>query len=346
MNNSLLDFTNNFYKTAYKNISKNEYTNDKYYKEHLLFLFADLYILAQKIIHTTFDKDIIILIGNTPSYLKFFLEGKRKYCNIASSNKPFACVNYKDDCETKRIFTPNTEQLNSYFKYLSNTILTKTFVKENWDNLVLVDTSSGDSIHGMSLLFNLYAENINIKKDIDCNLDIDCNNIEGVKPLQFINIMADTFKAFNIESNVFDKIKNLNKDGYMINFNPKLLIQINHFGWFYRQCFTLLEFFPRIMPEYSKYSWTKDINKVFDTIDKNSLEEIEKIYKTLLKGLKIIQSNKKIDKVRKRYLDKCNKILINLAKDIPNNKVFITDNFKTSIFNVFTILLHINNFVL
>ena len=137
------------------------------YKKHLIFLFADLYQLAKQIIKITNKKDIIILIGDTPSYLKFFLKNKRKFVNISASAKPFGCVLYKDTiCETNKLYVPTLEELNSYFKYLSeDTILTKDFMKENWDNIILVDTSSGDSIHGMSLLFNLYVENVKIKKD-------------------------------------------------------------------------------------------------------------------------------------------------------------------------------------
>jgi len=127
---------------------------DENYKNHLLFLFADLYTLSHSILKTIEKDDFIILIGDTPSYLSFFLK-KNQYFILPFTNKPFGIIhpplsNYDDkiDCDSKRIYIPSKNNLLYYFNYLNNkTILTHEFMKKNWNKIVLVDTSSGQSIH-------------------------------------------------------------------------------------------------------------------------------------------------------------------------------------------------------
>ena len=70
-------------------MSNNQENN---YINYLLFLFADLHLLANSIIRTI-DKNnfIIILIGDTPSYLSFFLN-KYKYFLLPMSSKPFGLI--------------------------------------------------------------------------------------------------------------------------------------------------------------------------------------------------------------------------------------------------------------
>lgn len=81
--------------------------------------------------------DIIILIGDTPSYLKIFLKDKVRIVNLPISNKPFGCFwppnQFENpECKFKDAFTPNIINLNNYFTYLTeNTILTKEFCKKN-----------------------------------------------------------------------------------------------------------------------------------------------------------------------------------------------------------------------
>jgi len=113
-----------------------------------LWLFFDLLQVSNYILHKTLKDDIIILVGDTPSYLQPFLEAHRVTYNLPFSNKPFGCFvpPYSDsvqDEEFKKIFTPNRDDLSHYFNYLNKkTILTKDFVLANWNKIVLIDSSS------------------------------------------------------------------------------------------------------------------------------------------------------------------------------------------------------------
>ena len=106
-------------------------------------LFFDLLDVSNNIISSTSPTDIIILVGDTPSYLKPFLEtiqNERKIYNFASSNKPFGCFAPPfsvplSDPSYKSVYTPTQPQLESYFNYLNTkTALTKDFIKKNWRN--------------------------------------------------------------------------------------------------------------------------------------------------------------------------------------------------------------------
>lgn len=134
--------------------------------------------------------------------------------------------------------------------------MTKKFIKINWNKLILIDTSGGVSIHGVSIFFNLYVNNIKIKKDKRCNLEIDCTYIKGSKPLQFINLMSG-IKLFNIDPKLAKKIFKHKKKyyNYNTNFHPKLIIPIATIRFMYRDFFTIFEMFPRFVPWYSIFDW-------------------------------------------------------------------------------------------
>ena len=122
------------------------------------YLFFDLLQVSKDILNLTENDNIIILIGDTPSYLAPFLEKERKVFHFAFSGKPFGCFlppyaspsewgeilpGYADDRKVDT-FTPRIHFLNNYFDYLDKkTKLTRSFVKDNWKNIVLVDSSSG-----------------------------------------------------------------------------------------------------------------------------------------------------------------------------------------------------------
>ena len=272
--------------------------DDTNYKNHLIFLFADLYQISKKIIKISNKNNIIVLIGDTPSYLKFFLKNKRKIVNIPASAKPFGCVLYKDTtCETNNLYVPTLEELNGYFRYLSeDTILTKDFMKKNWENIILVDTSSGDSIHGMSLLFNLYVDNVKIIKDNECNIDILCNHIDNAKPLKFINL----------------------GNGFL-NKNPSLINEIKHIYFAYKQFFIIHEAFPRFVPEYYKNNW---INKPVFNYD-SKYKKIKKLYRRLLKT----KDNSLFIKLSKNIENK-EMFLTDNYKDTLHNLIEIINNCK------------------
>ena len=86
--------------------------------------------------------------------------------------------------------------------------MTKKFVKDNWSKIILIDTSSGSSIHGVSIFLNIYVGNLQIKNDNKCEDIVDIKNYDTAKPLQFINLMDGYSKSFNLEPNI---IKNYYK---------------------------------------------------------------------------------------------------------------------------------------
>lgn len=128
------------------------------------YLFFDLYQVSIDIIDLTNKDDTIILIGDTLSYLRPLLEKHRTVYNFAFSNKPFGCISYPYAEATNGLdtyYTPTAYNMYSYFDYLDKkTILTRDYVRYNWNKIVLVDSSSGQSVHGVSIFFNRYIENI------------------------------------------------------------------------------------------------------------------------------------------------------------------------------------------
>lgn len=101
--------------------------------------------MSHKIKYVLEEHDFIILIGDTPSYLSFFFNNK-KYFILPMSNKAFGTFvppygEFDDDCVSKILLNPTKKDLLSYFDYLDkNTILTRKFVKEKWNNIILIDT--------------------------------------------------------------------------------------------------------------------------------------------------------------------------------------------------------------
>ncbi len=68
---------------------KNE-ENDRTDKKDInIYLFFDLLQISKTILQMTDQNNIIILIGDTPSYLKPFMENERKIYSLAFSNKAY-----------------------------------------------------------------------------------------------------------------------------------------------------------------------------------------------------------------------------------------------------------------
>jgi len=317
------------------------YNGDNYYN-YLLFLFADLYLLSKNILSTIEKDDFIILIGDTPSYLSFFFKNQPHYI-LPFSNKPFGLfyppyAEYLKKWECLDVFLPTEEQLLTYFNYLDkNTIITKKFIKEKWNNIVLIDTSSGASIHGVSIFFNLYVGNLKLKINNKCKGELkllDIKDIDNAKPLQFINIMNGSLKSYNVDIDIIKKLypKKLypedNSD--IINYNPKLIIQISCKHFLYRHFFIIEELFPRLVPFYHKDLWTKPP----EIIISDEIKEIKRIYNILLKGLKEKNLTKEKNKY---YMD----IVKELSKNIKNKKMFLTNNYKDTMYNIFNMMLNL-----
>ena len=156
-------------------------------------LFVDLLFTSKKILDLTTSTDILILIGESPAYLGPILKHHRKIIYLPMTDKPFSC--YSNLEYDKNVLTtthiPTQKGLDNYFNYLNTqTILTKKFAKNNWNNLVGIDTSSGASANGTSIFLNKYAKNI--------KSDTNCENIINAKQLRFINfIRGDGISSFN-----------------------------------------------------------------------------------------------------------------------------------------------------
>ena len=242
------------------------------------YLFFDLLQVSKDVINLTNKDDIIILVGDTPSYLEPFVKKYRKVFNLAFSGKAFGCFypmygkpHEWSDIKNPKIknvadiimeppindpYVPTLQELNTYFDYLDNkTDLTKSFIQKNWTKIILVDSSSGQSIHGTSIFFNRYVGNINQ------NSNIKCTEINGSQALQFIRLDEGNYKTTNINAskaeNFFGK-----ENRSVINYRPDLIIYIGSSYFYHRQLFMIHEAYPRIVPFYSVGFWKNPPRKV------------------------------------------------------------------------------------
>jgi len=215
-------------------------TNEPYdVKPVDLNLIFDLLQMSQDILLMTNKDDIIILIGDTPSYLKPFLESFRKVHNLPLSNKVYGCF-YPPYAlpEDDGLYTPKFQLQKKYFYYLNTkTELTKKYVKENWSKLILIDSSSGQSIHGVSIFLNRYVGNI--------KPDIKCVNIEGSKPMFFINLINGKHKMLNTDGKILDKY---NIEEPVRNYDPRLIILVGGTVFLHKYFVMITEDYPRYVP--------------------------------------------------------------------------------------------------
>lgn len=295
------------YKQKYKKYKK-FYSRLKTYgpgqKPFNLYLFFDLLKVSQQILNITSKNDILILIGETPAYLKPFLEKERKVFNLPFSSKPFACINPltgKTD-DNYKIFIPELDQTKSYFEHLEKTFLTSNFVKDNWFNIILIDRSHGQSIAGASIFFNRYVGNI--------HLENPCVDITGAQPLQFINLSSKEHIFTNIEP-FLAKILLNNKGMYIYNFNPSLIILLSTLE-FYSVGDFLFSRYPRFIPIYDVFEWDKN---PFSEEMKQKYAEGYEMLETLENLLKLFRLFAKDTITRDRLME-----LLDIVNSLPNLK--------------------------
>ena len=215
-----------------------------------LYLFFDLLQVSEEILNITTKNDVLILIGESPAYLKPFLENERKIFNLPFSARPFSCVKplTGETVDRSSSLDPTLDETKSYFKNLENTFLTRKFVKDNWVNIVLIDYSKGQSITGASIFFNRYVGNI--------PLHAPCHHISGAQPIQFINISSKEYIFTNIDpflANILLK----NKGKAIYNFNPDLIILLATVE-FYSVGEFLFSQYPRFVPSYYPFEWNEN----------------------------------------------------------------------------------------
>ena len=286
------------YKNEYLNLKKVAKNQDIEYETKQIdwYLFFDLLQVSNDIINLTEPNDIIILVGDTPSYISPFIEKHRKTFHFAFSNKPFGCTfpPYSDFSENSElnskinlydVVTPTITNLNAYFDYLNvNTEMTKEFIKNNWDNIVLVDSSSGQSIHGVSIFFNRYVGNIKQKNNI-----INCDNIVGSRPLQFIQLEGGYYKKTNLNPDVAKKYY---PSRWVHNYRPDLIICIGESIFYHISFFMIADAYPRVVPFYSVNRWNISPLDVNNENYDMAISNI-KTLKLLLKIYKSVKNNKK-----------------------------------------------------
>ena len=259
------------------------------------YLYFDLQQLCTNIKNLTEPTDIIILVGDTPSYVTPFINKYRTTFNLPMSNKPFGCfwpkyadpedsitVNQKHAIEGA-VFVPTVDKLNAYFTYLdTKTILTKQFVRQHWNDIILVDSSSGQSIHGVSIFFNRYIGNIIEDKPIECT------NIIGANPLKFIGLVDVVGGYVNLCPASAKKFA----PDYS-TYRPDLIIYLGSVVYMHRYIFMITENFARFVPSYFWKWWNIDPNEVvFDGVDTlkagaaniKLLDELISVYAVIIKG--------------------------------------------------------------
>lgn len=250
-------------------------------------LFMDLYQVSNEIKSFVDKSSIILLIGDTPSYLKPFLENDYQVYNMAFSNKPFGCFfpPYSDPIYLKNTeldsgehemtlsIHPNKSRLNKYFNYLdTKTILKRSFIKQNWNKIILIDSSTGASITGVSIFLNRYISNIKEESD-----EINCVNISGCKPLKFIRLTERDRSNTNLMPDIAKKMELKS-----INFRPDLIIYIGSIVFYHRSYFMIAEAYPRYVPFYAIFDWHEwpDDDEIAknEIIILNPIREIYRLY--------------------------------------------------------------------
>ena len=269
-------------------------------------LFFDLLHVAKDIIKLVKNDDILILIGDTPSYVTPFLSKYKTY-NLAISNKAYGCVespHSKPMLTTNPLFdlyVPTKEQEEYYFNFLNTkTFLTKEYIKSNWDKIVLIDHSSGPSITGVSIFFNRYINNI--------KLDQLCTNFDKAKPLRFINLGSEGGCYSNID---YKEASKANKKK-CLNYIPSLLTYIGKVIFYHLDAFTIDENYQRIVPSYGPQMWNDD-----PILDIEVLEKVKLIYKLYTE---FINGNYKRFKEFSNIVKNMNKdVLDDNVKEMVNN---------------------------
>ena len=275
-------------------------TNEPYdVKPVDLNLIFDLLQMSQDILLMTEKDDIIIMVGDTPSYLKPFLEPFRKVHNLPLSNKVYGCFDPPYGLpEDDELFTPKFNLQEKYFNYLNTkTELTKKYVKENWHKLILIDSSSGQSIHGVSIFLNRYIGNI--------KPDVKCVDINGANPIFFINLQGNKSKMLNVDGNI---LKKYNYGFSIRNFNPRLIILIGEIDF-------LHEYFVKINEDYPRYVPFLDIRYRFkyeDPVYKKEGLDVIKIFKSFVKLFYKYQKSNNNDLVK----------LLKLIKQYPADEKY------------------------
>jgi hypothetical protein len=257
-----------------------DWKNERY-KDHLIYLFFDLLQMSRDILQITSATDHIILVGDTPSYLEMFLRDHRKITNLPSSNKPFGCFwapygtpDPHATCDSKRVWTPTRSRMDAFFVYLDTHLkLPSKYLQDHWADMVLIDTSTGQSIHGVSIMLNHYVGNISTRDD-ECGV-VDCADITGAKPLRFINLFQN-MPLYNLDPTIATKyVKHC-------NFLPSLIIPIQTVAFLYKTSFVIFEWFPRRVPFYSIARNGEDLHDTHDTHDRIKYKRLRKKYRYLL----------------------------------------------------------------
>lgn len=294
-------------------------------------LFFDLLQVSKDIESFINENNIIILIGDTPSYLLPFLEPIYKTIILPFSGKPFGCFNppYGDPyVNLDKYYTPDLDKLSKYFDYLEkNTFLTRKFVKENFYKLVLVDSSSGASIMGVSIFFNRYIGNI--KTDSESK-SAECIYIYGAKPMKFIGLIGGYYGRTNIKPETAEKY--FASNDVATNFNPKLIIVLGSAVYYYRDLFMLDEKYIRIAPHYNIRMWDKTPEELSE-----SQKEMVNPKKVLERIRFMVGSYNKIKKHQNLEKNEINRIMeiikeTNISMEIPK-KISDYDEFLNKLFD-------------
>jgi len=152
-----------------------------------------------------------------------------------------------------------------YFEYLNNkTFMTKEFVKSNWNKLILVDYSHGQSICGASIFFNRYIENITTD---------DMCDITGSVPMKFINLANSYYLNLDplLAKKYFEKY-NINTEDRYYNYDPNFIINLGYIYFAHYVDFIIRKTFPRYVPVYPPSSWTEE-----PKFEQEGLKQIEKL---------------------------------------------------------------------
>jgi hypothetical protein len=339
-----------------RHISPEYMTNEK--KDLNLYLFFDLLQLSRDIINISTPQSVFILVGESPSYLLPFLADHRMTYLLQFSNKPYLLYSYphaemtgmdcidtvtphndaikileqytSSDSSLPSVITTHDATLteNYYFEYLdTKTIITREFVKNRWNDLVLIDHSAGPSIAGASIFFNRYIGNI--KSETICD-------IEGSMPMKFINLRNKPYT--NIPSKLSKSIfKNSNADNpEFYNYEPNLIIVLASCTFLHFYDFLVYESFPRVTGHYPSSAW-KSPPYIYEA-GSNALD----IFHTLLKNFIIFTEYDKNNNPNDQVVD----TLIDILNHLSYTKEYLEKYEGSKVSKLLRFFRKVNNDVL
>jgi hypothetical protein len=131
---------------------------------------------------------------------------------------------------------------------------------------------------------------------------VNCRNILDSKPLQFIQLVNDVYKATNLMPSIIPKKMEWN----IRNYRPDLIIYLGISIFLHRELFMIHDAYPRLLPFYDVMKWgespeVENISRGYALENLKKLKIMKNIYTKLKTGEKLEWEDKNIIIIKKIY---------------------------------------------